>query len=230
MADGNPIDISNSLGSVVAAIAALGTAAFGLVDATKAWPGGGPSRFGFKYIRDALQGLFKVTIVRGKADDLSRALDTLHGNWINGRPLADQQAIAKSLIKLQLNANTAEMLAAATGVDASILATVGEKMSNGGKLEESESNVLGRFDLRLTALIDDAYQHADQRYRNWSKLFAMGVAVVLALVGGWTMNFDEQGYLLCALAGLLATPLAPISKDLSSALAAAVKVAQTVKR
>ena len=53
---------------------------------------------------------------------------------------------------------------------------------------------------------------------------------MLALVGGAMLHFDEQRMALCAVAGLFATPLAPISKDLSSALAAAVKVAQTVKR
>ena len=59
----------------------------------------------------------------------------------------------------------------------------------------------------------------------------MIVAVVLAVGGGLMLKFfDSQRLLLCLLAGLLATPLAPISKDLSSALAAAVKAAQSVKR
>lgn len=38
----------------IAAVGALGTAAFGLVDSFKALPGGGISRSGFKFIRAAI--------------------------------------------------------------------------------------------------------------------------------------------------------------------------------
>jgi len=41
----------STLPTVIAATGALGTAAFGLVDACKVLPGGGISRAGFKFIR-----------------------------------------------------------------------------------------------------------------------------------------------------------------------------------
>jgi len=221
------LDLSNYLGTLTMAVGALGTAAFALVDTSKAlFPSGGMSNTGFAAIRTAYHGLFGKNAVVGP---LEYDLATLHGNWINGRSLADQQAIAKSLVKLRLNGSTASALAAATGVDAKILQTVGEKMSAGKALEDGESNVLGRFDLALTSILDGAYQLADQRYRNWSRVCAMFVAIIMAVIGGLTIDHgDRIG--LYILAGVLATPIAPISKDLTSALAAGVKVAQSIKR
>src|ERR1700720_3846995 len=44
----------SQLSTVIAAVGAVGTAAFGLVDAFKALPGGGISRAGFKFIRQTI--------------------------------------------------------------------------------------------------------------------------------------------------------------------------------
>ncbi len=224
------MDVANYLGSIFAAIAALGFAAAGLVDSLKALPQGGISRAGFGFVSTALGELFGRTIVRGPADNLSRDLDTLHGNWINGRPFAEQQAIAKSLVKLRLDATTAAALARTTGVDPATLTTVGRKMIDGEKLTDSEMNVLGRFDLALAALLDNAYQHADQRYRTIAKFASMVMAVILAVGGGIAIGLDTTMLWGCFFAGLVATPLAPIAKDLASGLAAGVKVAQAMKR
>lgn len=226
-----------NLGAAITAIGVLGTASFGLVDALKTLPGGGISNTGYVFIETAVQSFFSGQTRKAATGDIKRLFDTLHGNWINGTALADQKAIAKSLIKLRLDATTAEAFARATNVSPVILKTVGEKMSNGTKLEPNETNVLGRFDLALTAILDDGYQHADQRYRNSTKLAAMVVSTILALVGGCALTQGTvSSYLgthemwLTILAGLLAAPLAPIAKDLTSALAAGVKVAQTITK
>jgi hypothetical protein len=164
-------------------------------------------------------------------------LDVLHGNWINGSPLADQKAIAKSLIKLRLSKDNAAGFAKATGVDETVLTAVALAMRAGTPLTTDQTNALGRFDLALTALLDDGYQHADQRYRNSAKVLASVVAVVLAVAGGWAIKetaaavyFGSADMWQAALCGLLAIPLAPISKDLASALQAGVKVAQAVRK
>jgi hypothetical protein len=89
----------------------------------------------------------------------------------------------------------------------------------------------------LTARIDEAYQKADQVYRNWTRFLAMLIAISLAVAGGialdgsaatWSRN--TQDVLRSLVVGLLATPLAPIAKDLSSALATAVNTMQAVKK
>lgn len=225
-----------SISFAIAAIGALGTAAFGLVDAFKLLPGGGISNAGYRFIEAAVQQFFPNQTRKTATGDIRRLLDTLHGNWINGRPMIDQKAIAKSLIKLRLDATTAATFAATTDVDAAVLAQVGTKMTNGTPLTPQETNALGRFDLGLAAILDDGYQHADQRYRNASKVLAMIIAVVLAVLGAWITHDPHSSITLAdyvgraALAGLIATPLAPVAKDLASAVQAGAKAAQLMRK
>lgn len=220
-------------GTTATAISALGTASFAIVDGLKTLPVIGVSNAGYAYIQSGIQTFFPRATRRGAEGTLKLLFDTLHGNWINGRELDDQKSIAKSLIKLQLSPDTAGQFAEATGVDKAKLAIVAAKMLSNTALEESDAGTLGRFDLALTAILDDAYQHADQRYRNWAKLTAGLVAVVLALCGAFAADASNSRPFIgttdmafAVLAGLLAAPLAPISKDLASALQAGVKVAQ----
>ena len=94
----------------IGAIAALGTAAFGLVDASKGlW--GGPSEF-WIYLYKAGSTPFApaLAIVDAKA-----FFETLHANWINGVPTDDQKAKAKALIHLGLTPENAQSLAKASG-------------------------------------------------------------------------------------------------------------------
>ncbi len=232
MAD--PLDI----GSVVAAIGALGLASFALVDTTKVGRKGGISNSGFFFIERAVQQLLPDERLSPKSADPKKPrtlLDILHGNWINGSPLGDQKAIAKSLIKLRLSPQTSEKFAAATNVDSKVLSEVAKNMTTGASLTPEQTNALGRFDLALTAILDEGYQRADQKYRNSARVLASVVAVVLALLGGWAVNkgaqyFGTKDMWIAILCGVLATPLAPISKDLTSALQAGVKLAQTLKK
>jgi hypothetical protein len=219
------------ISAAIAAIGALGTAAFGLVDAFKTLPNGGISDSGYEFIQGAVQVFFGDQTRKTAAGDLKLLLDALHGNWINGRALADQKAIAKSLIKLRLDGHTAAAFAAATGVDQATLTSVGQKLISGTSLNPTETNVLGRFDLALTAILDDAYQHADQRYRNVAKLTATGISTALAVVGVFAVTSPSAwDVCMAVLAGLIAAPLAPMTKDLTSALAAGVKVAQSIRK
>jgi hypothetical protein len=55
------------------------------------------------------------------------------------------------------------------------------------------------------------------------------VAVALAVVGNATMS-SPLHWTEAVLVGLLATPLAPVAKDLSTALATAVNTLQSVKK
>jgi len=229
---------------LIAAIGGLGVASFALVDISKIGRQGGISHSGFSFIEGLLR-LFEPPLGVDKADksksppwDLfGQVRQILHANWINGMVLGDQKAIAKSLIKLRLFPDTARHFAAVTHVDAESLARVAQKMTTGAPLDgESETNTLGRFDLALTALVDAAYQLADQQYRNRAKAWASGIAVLMAIFGGWIVSGKPSTYwqdllffkALCC--GILAVPLAPIAKDLTSALAAGVKVAQALRK
>jgi hypothetical protein len=224
----DPADLP--LTNLIAAVGALGTAAFALVDGSKAF-GGGVSNCGFGQIEAVVTRIYPVPTAPKVAPVSQKdILQTLKANWLNGTALADQKAIAKSLIKLGLDDTTADYMAAVTGVDPGILKAVATDFKKGTTPTPEQSAVYGRFDLILTAMLDQGYQRADQIYRNKAKLFSMVASVILAIVGVWVTG--GAGWMLAeaAVLGLLATPLAPISKDLSSALVAGVKVAQGLRK
>jgi hypothetical protein len=218
------------LSADIAAVGALGTAAFGLVDAFKALPGGGISRAGFKFISQAI-----VTLTPPDAGidtgGLSResVLNTLNSHWINGADAASQIAIAKSLIKLRLTPTTAPGLAAATGVSGPVLTQVATNIADGTALTPQQSDAYGRFDLMLSTLLDQAYQRADQRYRNTAKITAIPVSIALALVAAWVLPAGTITWPQAALLGLIATPVAPIAKDIATAVSTGAQALQTLK-
>jgi hypothetical protein len=220
---------------IITAIGGLGTAAFGLVEASKAF-GGSVNHFGFKGIRTAVTALTPAGEVAGQpANALSqqKVLATLQANWFNGTDLASQKSIAKSLIKLNLSPGNAAALAGATGVDPVALKTVATNIAGGKPLETAQSDVFARFDLIVTALLDEAYQRSDQVFRSGTKAVAMVISVGLAIVGMLIVEngvLNVQDFAEALLVGVLATPLAPIAKDLSTALATAVNTMQLVKK
>ncbi|MGO9317284.1 MAG: hypothetical protein ACLPXT_09955 [Terracidiphilus sp.] len=226
------------LGHIITAIGALGTAAFGLLEALKPvipWI----NLIGFGRIRATVAALTpdepnaKQPV---NALPQNNILKSLLANWVNGTDLAGQKAIAKSLVKLHLSAGNAHDLAVAINVDPQLLTQVATSIVSGTALTQSQSDAYARFDLIVTAMLDEIYQYADQYYRNWTRGLAAAIAVVLAFAGGWIMAGSWQNFWLnpdmfqAILIGMLATPLAPIAKDLSSGLAAAVNTMQLMKK
>jgi hypothetical protein len=216
------------LTGAIAAISALGTAAYGLVDAAKAfW--GGPSNFGFKFIRECLapfDGALAIANAGGAQGHVA-FLNTLKANWLNGVPMADQKATAKSLIHLGLTPAGAPALAQATSLNANALTALATKVQNGEALLPSDVTLFGRFDAIVSAKLDTGFERADQRYRNAAKALAFGVSVVLGLLGAPIVGASLW---VGALVGIVATPLAPVAKDLASSLSAATKAISAVKR
>jgi hypothetical protein len=233
MAD--PSVLSGQIANYIAAVGGLGTAAFGLVDATKAGKNGGVSRAGFRFIEAGIAKLIG-TGSGGGVPCFGRVdmIETLRANWINGVEMAQQKAAAKALIRLYLSPDTATQLAKATGIGEASLVRIATKIRDGQTLDAADMNVLGRFDALVSAALDEAYERADQRYRNVAKLLAAAFAIVLAFFGGWIVHAAHSSgsllsYLwsetlaLALLVGVIAVPLAPVAKDLGSALEAAVK-------
>jgi hypothetical protein len=231
-------DLGNIL-NLLSAAAGLGTAAMGLVDATKAfW--GGPSNLGFGCIETALN-LFLVTAPGGTAFGRVEILRTLKANWLNGVAKAEQKAKAKALIHLGLTQGSAASLAGAAGVDAAKLTSLARKTAVGTAPSPEEINVLGQFDAVLSAVLDLAYERADQKYRNGSKLLATLFGTFLGGIGGWLVYGSGQSgsvwhyfgtweFGISLVVGLVAAPLAPVAKDLTSSLQAAVRAVAAVRR
>ena len=233
-------NIANIL-NFIAAAGGLGTASFGLVDATKAL-GGGVSNAGFRFIRKTVDPLIGSDgqarpKIFGKADVLA----TLKANWINGMPKADQKMVAKSLIRLSLPDN-AQRLAEATGVDSKALSICADNIRKGENLSPENVNVLGRLDAVVSAVLDEAYECADQKYRNAAKLAAACISVVLGIIAGYPLfaathagqsvadYMQAHDLVIAAMVGVISTPLAPVAKDLSSSLTQAVRAVSAAKR
>jgi hypothetical protein len=225
--------------TAITAIGALGTAAFGLVDASKLLPWLVPSS-GFQFVRELAKQLApeSSTIPNDSALTSSAITDSLRANWINGMALADQKTVAKTLFKLRLNAKTAPALALITGVKEDVLTSVATKLANGEPMTQPEMDTYGRFDVLLATTIDRGYQKADQRYRTTAKLAACLVAIILAVAAAYFLgmavtkdnNYDWHNIGLAFIVGLIATPLAPIAKDLATSLSTAAKAVQSVKK
>jgi hypothetical protein len=230
------------LSQVITAIGGLGTAAFGLLEALKPFFGS-INRMGLAHIQDTIASLTPIQSGPGVPVDPLNAppqksiLATIEANWVNGADLATQKAIAKALIKLHLSPGTAETVAGNINIDPAALRSIAVKTLAGTPLAQTESDVFSRFDLIVTSMLDGAYQLSDQVYRNRTRTLAAFLAIVLALAGAWSLegmilfspaHWHDIG--LALLVGVLATPLAPIAKDISTALATAVNTMQAVKK
>jgi hypothetical protein len=225
-------DLIQSVGSIIAAVAALGTASMGFVDATKAfW--GGPSNFGFCRIRRTIRPFLPKQATGAFSE--TELLEALKSNWVNGVAKADQKAKAKALIHLGLTAGNATDLAKAAGVDEKTLASVADKVAGRAQgntaLTPAETNTLGQFDAILSAILDEAYERGDQQYRNGTKILAMIFAVIFGIAGSILIKGTGGSAIgLGVLVGIAAVPLAPIAKDLTSSLQAAVAAMQIIPR
>jgi len=222
-------DLVTSIPTILGAIGALGTAASGLVDASKVF-NGGISNVGFGKIEEALRP-FKLALTAAESDWTS----TIKANWVNGVPKNDQKAAAKSLIRLGLSPENAESMAGAGHVNPQKLKAVMIAVEAGTDLTPDQVNILGRFN----GAIDGGFERADQVYRNAAKVWAGVAAVLLAIAGGAMVAMDGgkslPAYFQSALfaqailIGIVAVPLAPVVKDLISSLQAAVTAIKVTK-
>jgi hypothetical protein len=212
-------DISHA----IVAIGAVGTAAFGLVDATKVfW--GGINHVGFSRIRTRVSSLMPTVGESLHGLTCADAVKTLKAHWFNGSELGAQKSLAKTLIKLHLNVENARALAAIVNLDPATLTEVATKLSTGLALDLNETGFYERFETIIEALLDESYEMADQAYKNGTRALAMVFAAALAIAGACVL--DQQWIPAhiweALLVGLLATPLAPIAKDLSTTLSEVV--------
>ncbi len=223
--------------AAIAAAGALGTASFGLVDATKAF-NGGVSNFGFGHIRKALKP-FSAALKHAESD---WAL-SIRANWINGMAKEDQKSAAKSLIRLGLSSDNAAAMAEAGHVDPASLRRVLIAVETGGPLTTQDAQLLGRFSAAIDAAMDGSFERADQQYRNASRvvagLFSIGLATWAGVLlyasdlvpGAKATPFLASPYFWPSiLAGVVAVPIAPVAKDLASSLQAAATAVKAVKR
>ncbi|MCG2627477.1 hypothetical protein L6654_12645 [Bradyrhizobium sp. WYCCWR 13023] len=220
----------SNLANLVTAIGALGGASMGLVDTTKMFRGG-PSNFGFGFIEDGLAPFLDAIASNAAPFGKHAILRTLKGDWLNGAAKPDQKAKAKSLIQLSLSPANAAALANVAAVDAGALLSAAQKKADGGAAAAENTGALAQFESVLTAVIDEAYERGDQKYRNAAKTLAMGTSVVLSEIAGMSIwGHSQENLIFFLVTGLIATPLAPIAKDVASALQTAATTAGVLKK
>jgi hypothetical protein len=158
----------------------------------------------------------------------------MRANWIAGVPKAEQKAKVEALIRLGLTPQTAAAVAPVARVNAEALSVAVAKLERGEPLTEADLNVIGRMNAVVEALMDAAFEAADQQYRNSCRLLA-GLSAIGLAVGAWllwpaaTANARPSFWTAFAV-GLLAVPIAPVAKDLTSALSAAMQALKSVRR
>lgn len=225
-------DIAEHWGAAVVAIGALGSAATGLLDVTKAlyW---GPSQWGLESITAAVAEILNVppNLQSGKNLQYDAVIGTVRGNWINGTPLMEQKSKLKSLVLLNLDGDKAEQFMRKCGLDSLRIKDAFNNMQAANSFtNNAERDAWARFDLVLTAALDDAYQHADQKYRNRCKAAATAISFILTLLFALALGFEGRDFYLALLVGLLAAPVSPIAKNISDYIGDAAQAIKWIKK
>jgi hypothetical protein len=211
------IDGIDDMVNVILAAGALGTAAFGIVEGLKYWRRFG--LFGFDEIKKSLGPLW---------DTLSVAFGSefetmLEGVYFGNR--ADLDRTLRQGIRIGLTANNAvdaaSILKTISGADLKKAAAIIEA---GKALPDNLKNVVGRYELAADARVDSALRLAETRYVASQKLAATAVALVAAVLAGIVMYWSSYGpgiFFQSLIVGVAAVPLAPIAKDVATALQSA---------
>ncbi len=202
-----------NLGTTVVAVGALGTAAFGIVEASK-WIG---------FVGEA--GLGSALRVLGRLTDaLEVAYGPAYADVLRGQYRGDQRTLVRTLrqgVRVGLNARTAPDIAAFLGsIDGAALAAAVTTAERHGELTPAERGIIGRYELAADARIDAALAIAQSRYVGTVRVLSSLVAIGIALGVGYAMEIPAA---TAVLVGVAAVPLAPIAKDVASGIQAASK-------
>ncbi len=206
-------DVVGNLGTTVLAVGALGVAAFGIVEGFK---GAGLGLLGFGQIRKILGAQVFNALRIAYGDDY---LSVLKVQYRTGRSSGDLTRNIRQGARIGLTPDTAEELAKSVGViDPKDLIAVAEAIRAGEDLNEEQVGVLGRYELALDARIDAATAMASYQYANSMRVAASVVAVVIALA---VAPLVGANWLTALVVGVAAVPIAPIAKDLATAIQSA---------
>jgi hypothetical protein len=203
------------IGTVVLATGALGTAAFGIVEALK-WTRLGIMGFG---AIERLLGPLLVTYKVAYGPDWRRLLRAQYRG-----ERSELTRVLRQGVRIGLTPDNAGELAKFVGtVSAEDLKTAASRVHEGEDLPDELRNVLGRFELAVDSRIDAALALSQEQYAGAARTAAMIVALSVAIITAAVLSQPggERYYWLAVLIGLAAVPIAPIAKDLVTALQSA---------
>jgi hypothetical protein len=221
-----PLSSASDLASFILAAGALGTAAFGIVEASKYFSAVGEA--GYPALRTVLGALTDPIQVaygpqtdallraqyRGDQRDLARLMRQGARVGLRG---ANAGAVARDLGSIDPD-----------GLVQAIRVAMGEDDGSGrdgsARLTNAQRSLIARYELAADARIEAALTLAQARYAGALRLMASAVAVALALVvASLVTERTSDDYALAVLVGLGAVPLAPIAKDVAAGIQAAAK-------
>jgi hypothetical protein len=161
---------------------------------------------------------------------LSTALRAAYGQEYEGLMRAQYRGNANELscllhsgVRIGLSLRNARPIAEFLGsIDAVALRAAVRQTAQGKDLEPSPRSALGRFELAADAHIDAALALARSRYAGTVRAAASIVALSIAVIAGVLLGGERM--LSSILVGIAAVPVAPIAKDLASALTTATVV------
>lgn len=205
-----------NLGTIVLAVGALGTASFGIVEGLK-WTFVGLS--GFRQIPKLLGGpVMKALQIAYGPEYLSLLRAQYRANRTSGElPKSIRQGA-----RVGLTPETAAELANQIGVvNEADLKAVASTLQKGKDLTDAQRSVLGRYELALDTRIDAALALANDKYIGYIRVLASAISIGIAL-GVWRTTEGIE-LLEALIVGVAAVPIAPIAKDLASAIQSAAK-------
>lgn len=204
----------DDIGTVILAAGVLGTAAFGIVEALKWWPYIGEIGFG-----KILEMLGPVKLA------LAVAYGQKYEKLLRAQYRGDSSELARTIrqgVRVGLTVENAAQMARFLGVvEADSLRQAAHLVQTGDQFEDATlRNVLGKFELAVDTRIDAALTLAQNQYAAGMKVLASIVALIIALFVYFTAP-GQVSLLQAILVGLIAVPIAPVAKDLVTALQSA---------
>jgi hypothetical protein len=131
-------------------------------------------------------------------------------------------------LRIGLTSANAEAIARALGVvDPAKLKQAAVAIELGNALPDDLRNAVARFELAADARVDAGLTMAQDHYARLSKVLAGVIAVIIAVAVAYALDTSGTKILWGLLVGLAAVPLAPIAKDVASALKAATDALRT---
>lgn len=205
--------------SLILAAGALGASASGIVEILKK---------SFNKIGEA--GFEELEISLKPFDELlTSAFGAGHNALLRAQYKSDDSTLLpKTLsrgIRAGLREENAVSAASAIGnaVDGEVLKATAKSLVAGNDLSDTERRALGIFEISVEARIEAGMAAATSNYVGTIRCYAMLVAIVLAIAAAIIISYENGRFdalitLKAAIVGVVAVPLAPVYKDVASAL------------
>jgi hypothetical protein len=203
----------DSLTDIILAAGGLGIAAFGIVESLKGWFVGA---YGFNKIKNGLGTPLINCLEKAYGENALNYLRSIYCKRDNELELSKiiRQGVRIGMTTVNDSKKVAEYVGIAN--PESIENVITSLNNDQQALSDQDRRILGRFELaldaRLDALMSDANRDYIWKVRLTASFFALTISLLVASV-----NFNEYA-LQSLLLGVLAIPVAPITKDLVKAI------------